>query len=268
MAAYTISKKLMSILVILIIGLVLLPVMLVFWISVFSTKFISFPPEGYSFKWYAALLKAPNFLDAAFLSVQVALITMTISVVIGMAGSLALVSMRRGREALQTLFLSPMAVPSIAIGIAVYVTFTQFERVFMVNLVPSMWLLVLTHITVSIPMSIRLISSGLAGVSKSLEEAALNLGASRFTAFVRVVFPQIRPTLIAAAIFSFIGSLGNLEISLMLVSPGHNLLPIETLNYILWEMDPTIAALSSVQVALVLLLLLITDRVVGLSIVF
>jgi putative spermidine/putrescine transport system permease protein len=130
-----------------------------------------------------------------------------------------------------------------------------------------MWLMVLGHVMVIIPTSIRLITSGFMGVNPSLEEAALNLGATRLQAFINVVFPQVRSTLMAATIFAFISSFGNLEISLMLVSPGHNMLPMETLNYVLWNMDPTIAALSSVQVVFIVILLFVVNRLVGLSIV-
>jgi putative spermidine/putrescine transport system permease protein len=248
--------------------LILLPVILVFWISFFSTSFISFPPPAYSLKWYAALLSHTSFVDAAVLSLEVAAISMVIAVVIGLMTSLALVNMKRGRSGMQTLFLSPLSVPSIVTGIAIFVTFTQVERFFHVDLVPSLAIMVLGHVLVIIPTSIRLITSALVGVNQSLEEAALNLGATRFQAFTLVVFPQLRPTIMAAAIFAFIGSFGNLEISLMLVSPGHNMLPMETLNYALWNMDPTIAAVSSVQVVLIVALLCVVNRLVGLSIVF
>jgi putative spermidine/putrescine transport system permease protein len=251
-----------------IMGFVLLPVILVFWISFFSTSFISFPPPGYSLKWYVNLLQQSTFVSAAVLSLEVALITMFFSVIIGTMTSLALSNMRRGREVLQTLFLSPLTVPSIVTGIAVYMTFTMVERIVYIDLVPSMVLLTLGHIVITIPWSIRLISSGLMGINRSLEEAALNLGAGRIKAFLLVVFPQIRPSLMAAAIFSFIVSFGNLEISLMLVSPGHNMLPMETLNYVFWNMDPTIAALSSVQVLFIIILLFIVNKFVGLSKVF
>jgi putative spermidine/putrescine transport system permease protein len=262
------GKTVLALISAVIIALILLPVVLVFWISLFSTSFISFPPPGYSLKWYVALLSQSSFVGAALLSMEVAVVSMIFSVIIGMMASLGLIHIRKGREALQTVFLSPMTVPSIVTGIAIYVTFTQLERILHLDLVPSIWLMVLGHILVSIPTSIRLITSGLVGVNQSLEEAALNLGASRFQAFIRVVFPQIRSTLVAAAIFAFIFSFGNLEISLMLVAPGHNMLPIETLNYVLWNMDPTIAALSSVQVLFIMILLFVVDRLVGLSVVF
>jgi putative spermidine/putrescine transport system permease protein len=248
--------------------LIILPVFLVFWISIFSTSFIAFPPPGYSLKWYRELLSKASFVDAAALSVEIALIVTVVSVVIGLLTSLALMHMQTGRETLQTFYLSPLAVPTIVTGIAIYVTFAMLERVMLINLVPSMWLLVLGHVVVIIPTSIRLIMSGLMGINPNLEEASLNLGATRFQAFTKVVFPQMRPTIMAATIFAFIGSFGNLEISLMLVSPGRNMLPMETLNYVLWNMDPTIAALSSVQVVFIIILLLVVNKLVGLSVVF
>jgi putative spermidine/putrescine transport system permease protein len=262
------GRSLLIIPVVLAFFLILVPVALVFWISFFSTSFLAFPPPGYSLHWYRELLYRTSFVDAAALSLEIALISTVISVFTGLAASLALVRLRRGRELLQTFYLSPLTVPTIVTGIAIYVTFTQMERLFHLDLVPSMWLMTLGHVMVLIPTSIRLITSGLMGVNQSLEEAALNLGASRFQAFVRVVFPQIRPTIMAATIFAFIGSFGNLEISLMLVSPGHNMLPMETLNYVLWNMDPTIAALSSVQVVFIVILLFVVNRLVGLSVVF
>jgi putative spermidine/putrescine transport system permease protein len=268
MAAHNSGRSLLIIPVVLAFLLILLPVVLVFWISFFSTSFLAFPPPGYSLKWYRELLYRTSFVDAAALSMETALISTVISVLTGLAASLALVHLRRGRELLQTFYLSPLTVPAIVTGIAVYVTFTRVERLLHLDLVPSMWLMVLGHVMVLIPTSIRLITSGLMGVNQSLEEAALNLGAGRLQAFVRVVFPQIRPTIMAAAIFAFIGSFGNLEISLMLVSPGHNMLPMETLNYVLWNMDPTIAALSSVQVVFIIILLFVVNRLVGLSVVF
>jgi putative spermidine/putrescine transport system permease protein len=267
MRTYNGERSLLIFPVILAFFLILLPVVLVFWISFFSTSFLAFPPPGYSLKWYRELLYRTSFVDAAALSLEIACVSTVISVIIGLMTSLALVHIRRGREVLQTYYLSPLTVPTIVTGIAIYVSFTQLERVLHLDLVPSMWLMVLGHVMVIIPTSIRLITSGLMGVNPSLEEAALNLGATRLQAFLKVVFPQVRPTIMAATIFAFIGSFGNLEISLMLVSPGHNMLPMETLNYVLWNMDPTIAALSSVQVVFIVILLFVVNRLVGLSIV-
>ena len=131
-----------------------------------------------------------------------------------------------------------------------------------------MFVLIMGHVIITIPWAIRLINSGMSGIDRRLEEAALNLGANRVQAYLLVVLPQIKSSIMAAGIFTFIVSFNNLEMSLMLVGPGQSMLPIETLNYVLWNMDPTIAAISTLQVVMVLLLLLIVNKLVGLSNVF
>ncbi len=264
-----VSKYISLLPILLIMCFLLLPVILVLWISFFSSELIVFPPPGYSLKWYLSLFNKKNFVKATGLSLQIALISTTISVVVGTMTSIGLNEYKsRGKGFLQSFYISPLVVPSIVTGIAIYTTFASVGRLTSFRLVPSSPVLILGHVLITIPWAIRLISSGLTSVDKSLEEAAMNLGASRLKAFLYIVFPQIRASMLAAAIFTFIVSFSNLEISLMLVGPGQSLLPIETLNYVLWNMDPTIAALSSLQVVMVLALLLIVNKLVGLGNVF
>lgn len=96
----------------------------------------------------------------------------------------------------------------------------------------------------------------------------MDLGASKWRAFWRITLPIIRPSIVAAGIFAFIFSFGNLEVSLMLVEPGESTIPIEILNYVFWKVDPTIAAVATVKIVITGILMLIADRVVGLSNVF
>lgn len=255
--------------VILIMFYILFPVVLVIWMSFFSSKMILFPPRGYSLEWYLNLFSKRNFVSAAKLSVEVAAAATLISVFIGTLTSIGLNQRRfRGKEALQAYFLSPLTIPSIVTGIAIYATLTTIGQWAGQKLVPSTLVLILGHVIITIPWAIRLINSGMSGVDRRLEEAALNLGANRFQAYTKVVLPQIRSSMMAAGIFTFIVSFNNLEISLMLVGPGQSMLPIETLNYVLWNMDPTIAAISTLQVLMVLILLLIVNKLVGLDNVF
>ena len=255
--------------VVLVMVYILLPVVLVIWMSFFSSEMILFPPKSYSIKWYLNLMSKRNFISAAKLSVEVAITATIISVIIGTLTSIGLNQRRfRGREWLQTYFLAPLTIPTIVTGIAIYATLTTIGRAVGQKLVPSTAVLILGHVIITIPWAIRLINSGMSGVDKRLEDAALNLGASRLQAYLFVVLPQIRSSIMAAGIFTFIVSFNNLEMSLMLVGPGQSMLPIETLNYVLWNMDPTIAAISSLQVVSVLLLLLIVNKLVGLNNVF
>ena len=108
-------------------------------------------------------------------------------------------------------------------------------------------------------------TANLVGVDRSVEEAALSLGASPLVAALKVTLPLIWPGIVAAAMFSFVVSFGNLEISLLLVTPGQTTLPIAILQYLQWKIDPTIAAVSAIQIAVIGTGLLITDRFVSLA---
>jgi len=102
-------------------------------------------------------------------------------------------------------------------------------------------------------------------VDLSMEEAAQNLGANPWITFWRVTLPAIRPGIVAAALFGFVASFGNLEMSLFLVGPGRTTLPIAILQYLEWKIDPTIAAVSVIQILLIAAALVATDRYVKLA---
>jgi len=102
-------------------------------------------------------------------------------------------------------------------------------------------------------------------LDRSIEEAARNLGASAWSTFWYVTLPRMRAGIVAAALFSFIISFENLEVSVLLVTPGSTTLPIAMLQYLEFEMDPTLAAASAIQIAIIAILLLISDRYVKLS---
>ena len=117
----------------------------------------------------------------------------------------------------------------------------------------------------TIPWTVRLVAASLQGLDRSAEEAAANLGARPLTVFWRVTLPMLRPGVVAACLFSFIQSFENLELTLLLVGPGRVTLPVAMLNYLEFRVDPTLAAVATVQIILVGALMLITDRFVKLS---
>ncbi|MFC4557869.1 ABC transporter permease [Virgibacillus kekensis] len=247
--------------IILIFGFITLPLFMVVWISFFSQEIIIFPPESYSLEWYKELLNHRQFLSSFMLSLKVSVTAMIFSLILGLLGSIVLVRYNfKGKKVFELLFLSPLVVPSIITGIAVYIYLFNVERILRMDLVPSYWSLVVAHIIIALPWTVRLISAGLQNISPSLEEASIDLGSSRFQAFLRIVLPNLRPSIIAAAILSFIYSFNNLEISLMLVSPGETTLPIEILNYVFWKVDPLIAAVSTAQIILIAILMWIATR--------
>jgi putative spermidine/putrescine transport system permease protein len=134
-----------------------------------------------------------------------------------------------------------------------------------VPLTGSLWGLSAGHLLLVVPWSLRLIAASLAGLDRSVEEAALSLGATPFATVLKVTLPLIWPGAVAAALFSFVVSFGNVELSLFLVAPGYTTLPIAILQYLQWKIDPTIAAVAIVQVVLIGGVLLLTDRFVSLA---
>ncbi len=247
-------------------GLMLLPVVFVGWSAFYDSTFLTFPPPGYTVRWFGAALQREAFVSGLATSAKVALMAATAGVVIGTAASLVLQRSRLpGSQFLQTLLVSPLMVPNIVLGIALYLFFISMADRTGIDLSQGLAGLTLAHTLLTLPWSVRLITANLTGLDQSLEEAAMNLGASPIRTFFLVTLPQLRAGMIAAALFSFIISFENLEISLFLVGPGASTFPIALMQYLEFNMDPTVAAASTLQVVLIATLLVITDRYVKLS---
>ena len=171
----------------------------------------------------------------------------------------------KGKGVVNTLLLSPLLMPGIVAGIAIYIFYIQAENLVDKDIVGTTASLVLAHVCLNIPWTVRMVSASLHGLDPSIEEAASNLGANAVSVFWRVTIPMLRPAMVAAMLFSFIVSFENLEVSLSLVSPGRTTLPIAVMQYLEFNLDPTIAAVATVQIALLGAIMLITDRFVKLS---
>lgn len=245
---------------------ILSPVVFVVWIAFFSNEIIAFPPEGYTTRWFYNALETRAFARGFVLSFQVALFAMIFGVTLGALASIALVRTRfPGREAVSTALLSPLVVPGIVAGTAIYIFYILVDDAFELRLAATLPGLVLAHVMLTIPWSVRLISASLVGIDRTVEEAAMNLGAARWTVFRRVTFPMMRAGIVAACLFSFIVSFENLELSLLLVGPGRTTLPIAILQYLEFNIDPTICAVAALQILLIGVAMVVTDRFVSLS---
>ena len=245
---------------------ILLPLVLVTWLAFFRQEIPSFPPEGYSLHWFGAVFANRNFVGGFALSFQVAAAAALIGLALAVPASLAIA--RRpfpGRGAVGTLLLLPLVVPGVVLGTAIYVAQIEAEVATGWPLLGSTMGLVAAHVLIVIPWVVRLVSASLAGFDRTVEEAAQNLGAGPWTTFRRVTLPAIRPGLVAAALFGFVTSFGNLEMTLFLVGPGKVTLPIAVLQYLEWKIDPTVAAVSVIQIALIGAAMLVTDRFVKIS---
>ncbi|MCX8997948.1 ABC transporter permease [Rhizobiaceae bacterium BDR2-2] len=245
---------------------ILLPLIFVIWLSFYRQEIPSFPPDGYSTAWYAAAIGNRRFIDALILSVQVGVIATVIGLALALPAAVALTRWTfRGRGAVSNLLLMPLIIPGIVLGFGLYIFQVEGEIATGIPLLGSTAGLVLGHVLLVIPWSVRLITASLVGFDRTLEEAAQNLGATPFVAFRRITMPAVLPGVVAGAIFGFVSSFGNLELSLFLVGPGATTLPIAILQYLEWKIDPTIAAISVLQILIVIAAMLITDRFVKIS---
>ena len=252
--------------VLLVYAIMLCPIFFVLWLSFFKDEILYFPPSGYTLAWYFNAWDNASFVNGFVFSLQVALIASVIGVSLGVIAALGIIRHPfRGKDSINTLLLSPLLMPSIVAGIAIYLFYLRTENFLDRDIVGTTAGLVAAHVCLTIPWTVRLVSASLHGLDHSVEEAARNLGASPRVAFFRVTLPMIRPAIVAAALFSFIVSFENLELSLSLVGPGKTTLPIAIMQYLEFKLDPTIAAVSSVQIILLGAVMLITDRFVKLS---
>lgn len=227
-----------------------LPVAIVFPLSLSSGSYLSFPPPGWSLRWYAAFFGSTSWTGAALTSMEVAVPVTALSVLLGTP---AAVGLSRGgfpgKRAVEALVLSPLVVPGIIVAIGAFFAYARY------GLVGHPVALVLAHTCLAAPFVVVNVSSALAGVDKRLEQAAQSLGASPLAAFRQVTLPLIAPGVAAGAVFAFITSFDELLAALFLSGAGAVTLPRRMFDEIRYDLDPTIAAASSLLILLTTALL-------------
>ena len=247
-------------------AIIFAPIVTVVIVSFFDQELVSVPPPGLTLRWYVNAWGQRDFARGFLTSLQIAAIATAIGVPLGTLAALGIARGRfRGREALNTYLLAPLAVPAIVAGSALYLYYVAAENVLDVDIKGTLAGLVAANVLLTIPWTVRLVGANLAGLDRSAEEAAANLGARPPTVFRRITLPSMRPGIVAATLFAFVASFENLELNLLLVGPGRITLPVAMLSYLEFRMDPTLAAVAAVQIALITAMMLLTDRFVKLS---
>ena len=245
------------------IAILLLPLAVIIATSFTTAGYVSFPPQGFTLKWYVQALKKQEYITSFYLSVTVACVTAAAATVLGTLVGVAIVRYRfRGRDAVNAFFMSPLILPTIVIGIALL---QFYNRLHMGSTLAG---LVLGHVMITTPYSIRLVSSSLTGLDKSIELAARNLGASPLRAFRRVTVPLIAPGMVAGAIFAFITSFDNVTVSVFLMSPRIVTLPVRIYNQ--WDQPiyPWLIAICSLVIIFTGVLIIVIERAVSVRSLF
>ncbi len=238
--------------------LLFLPTVVVILASFTSTAYLSFPPAGFSLRWYARLLASTEILRAARTSVIVAALATLGALALGVLTAFPLVRGRfRGRDALLAFTLVPLMLPSIVLGIALLFFFGFLQ----IRL--SLATLVVSHILITFPYVMRTSAAALTQVDPALEEAASNLGASAWQTLGHVTLPLLAPGLAVGAGFAFIESFDNLALSIFVAGQRQETLPMRLFQLLVSDIDPVVAAVSTALIASSFLLLLMVYRLAG-----
>ena len=231
--------------VIALVAFMTLPTVVVIVVSVNPTAILSFPPTGFSLRWYVNALTYPQFQRAAVNSLLVTAAASLLALPIGTAAALALERGRlRGRHVWATLLLSPLVVPGVAAGLGFLILAAGL------GLLRSRAVLIAAHVALVMPFVVRSVWVSVKNLDPMLERAAASLGATPWRTFRRVTLPLLAPGLTAGLLFAVIVSANEFVVSLFVSNRVTEILPVAMFSYVVNYTDPTIAAMSSLFIGL------------------
>jgi putrescine transport system permease protein len=209
--------------------------------------------SGFSVKWYGELFHNQKILDAAWLSLRIAILNATLSTIIGTCAALALVRFRRlrTRPLLDGLVLAPLVLPEVMIGLALLLLFVNLENLIGWPQGRGMLTITIAHTSFSISFVTVVMRARLAEFDRSLEEAAMDLGAPPVKTFFLVTLPIITPALLAAWLLAFTLSIDDLIVASFTSGPGASTLPIVVYSSVRLGVSPQINALATLFVLVV-----------------
>lgn len=216
----------------------LAPIAVIATVSFTSGEFLTFPPPGFSLRWYRELIEDGSFLQSGWLSLQIAVASACLSLIVGTLAALAFRRKRAWHGRLRVLFLAPLIVPYVVLA------FGLFRVMSPLGLRGSVLSVILSHSVVTLPFVVVMVGAGLAGLPGNIEDAATGLGASSWAVLRRVTFPLVMPSLFGATIVAFIVSWDEFILSLLLSTPRMQTLPVLIFGRLRDRIDPAVAPLS------------------------
>jgi putative spermidine/putrescine transport system permease protein len=237
-----------------VVGLIVLfliaPSLLVIPLSFSDSRYLTFPPPAWSLRWYEAYFASIEWREATYISFAAAILTMFVSTVIGTLAAYGLHSARlRLSRIAYVVFVLPLVIPAILTAVGIFLFYAQL------GLNNTLTGIVLAHSVMAIPLVVITVASSLKGYDMNQELAARSLGASRARAFLTVTLPQIRIAVASGALLAFITSLDEVVIALFIAGGDKATLTRRMFNALRDEIDPTIASISTLLIALSVVLL-------------
>ena len=235
------------------------PLVVTVAVSFGSSSIFTLPPPDWSTRWYERLANTRGLWPSLLTSLQVAAFSTAVALVLGTLCAIALVRGRfPGREAIATFLISPLMLPGLVVGIAMLQGFKA------AGLREAYSSLLIAHVIITLPYIVRTVLAALSLFDFSLIDAARTLGCSYPTAITRVLVPALGPAFLTSGMFAFLASMDNYPISIFFTDAWTKTLPIQMLQFVEENPDPTIAAVSTGLVLLAILALIVGDRLVGL----
>ena len=235
----------------LVMAFLVIPCILVIPMSFSDSQYLEFPPRSLSLRWYEAFFTSPEWIQSAVVSLKVAGLTTVLATVLGTLASYGLYKATSLFTPLtRGLLMLPMMIPLIFVAIGVFFVYARF------GLNNTITGLVLAHTTLAIPFVMIAVGNGLKSFDPNLERAARSLGASPVTAFLTVTLPQIRISVFSGMLFAFVTSFDEVVVSLFVSSGANSTLTKRMFANIRDQVDPTVAAISSMLVALSIVVLI------------
>ncbi len=210
---------------------------------------------GFTWKWYDRMINNPEMMNALWNSLKVALVSTAVATVLGTMAGIALDRYRKwlGKQAFDVILYLPVIIPEVTMGAMLLIWFTQ---VLPINL--SIWTIILGHIAFSASFVAIVVRARLANLDGSLEEAAMDLYANRWTTFRRITLPLILPGVLGGALLALTLSLDDVIITEFVQGPGANLLPVYVFGLIRRQVTPEINAVSTLMLAISMVLVFIS----------
>lgn len=241
----------LRVLVGLVLAFLVLPILVIIPLSFNADSFLMYPMSGFSLRWYEEFLTSPAWQQ----SLQNSLIVSPAATVIAMAlGTLASIGLVRsdfpGKTLLMAVLISPMVVPLVIVGVAMYLFFAPL------GLTGTYTGLILSHAVLGVPFVITTVTATLQGFDFNMVRAAASLGANPVTAFFRVTLPLVAPGVISGGLFAFATSFDEVVVTLFMASPQQATLPRQMFSGIRENISPTIAAVATILIVLSTLMLI------------
>lgn len=238
--------------------MLVLPALIVVSTSFTAGDVLSFPPKGFSLRWYQSAWQSAPIVESLWLSVRLALLATAISLTIGISAAFAIDRYRfPGRGTLRALILSPLIIPAVVLGLGL------LQFLVWIRLNQTFAGLVAAHIVLTLPYVVRTLLASMALFNRVLEEAGMSLRASPARVFFSITLPLLMPAIVSAFIFAFVTSFGNVTLSVFLGFGQYVTLPVQIFTYVEHSFDPMIAAVSSIVILVTITIIYVAEKISG-----